>query len=118
MQDNNENKHLDKEAPSLFQMLKSFTKEASKFIKAGVPFVTKEDYADRLDACKTCEHVQKKHMRCGLCGCMLQFKARMKTADCPATPSKWKEQILTTEEQEAAEQAAEESRKNRGPIIS
>ena len=33
-------------------------------------------------------------MKCGLCGCMLQFKARMKTTDCPDRPSRWKEQVL------------------------
>tara|TARA_R110002020_G_scaffold321254_3_gene537179 strand:- start:256 stop:588 length:333 start_codon:yes stop_codon:yes gene_type:complete len=98
-----ENKNLDKEAPSLFQMLKSFTKEAAKFIKAGTPMVSEEDYAERLDACVACEHVQKKHMRCGLCGCVLQFKARMKTTVCPDTPPRWKTQILTAEEQEAVE---------------
>ena len=94
MQEDNENKNLYVEAPSLFQMLKTFTKDTAKFIKAGNPIVTKEDYAERLDTCISCEHVQKKHMRCGLCGCMLQFKAKMQTADCPDKPSRWKEQIL------------------------
>ena len=94
MKENDENKNLYVEAPSLFQMLKTFTNDTAKFIKAGTPLVSKEDYAERLDTCIACEHVQKKHMRCGLCGCMLQLKAKMKTTTCPDTPSRWKEQII------------------------
>lgn len=104
MKKDNENKylHLDKESdefkyvspPSLFQMLKSFTKDTAKFVKNGAPIISKDDYAERLDACMGCEHVNKKSMRCGLCGCMLQMKARMKTAECPDKPSRWKEQIV------------------------
>jgi len=109
--DNNED--LYKKAPSVFQMLKSFTKEATKFIKAGTPIVSEEDYAERLDACMSCKHIQKKQMRCGLCGCMLQFKARMKTTDCPAEPSKWEKQILNEKDIEYTKK--QES--NRGPII-
>jgi uncharacterized paraquat-inducible protein A len=94
MKENNENKELYIEAPSIFQMLKTFTKDTAKFVKEGAPVVSTGDYAERLDACVSCEHVQKKHMRCGLCGCMLQLKARMKTAECPDKPSRWKEQVL------------------------
>jgi|TARA_R100001463_G_scaffold30224_1_gene68742 hypothetical protein len=92
--EDSENKNLYVKPPSLFKMLKTFTGETANFIKAGAPVVTKEDYADRLDSCMKCEHLQKKHMKCGLCGCMLQFKARMKTTDCPDRPSRWKEQVL------------------------
>ena len=94
MKNDDENKHLYVEAPTLFQMLKSFTKDTAKFVKSGSPIISKDEYAERLDACMKCEHVNKKSMRCGLCGCMLQMKARMKTAECPDKPSKWKEQIV------------------------
>ena len=80
--ESSENKNLYVKPPSLFKMLKTFTGETANFIK------------DRLDSCMKCEHLQKKHMKCGLCGCMLQFKARMKTTDCPDRPSRWKEQVL------------------------
>ena len=99
MKDDSKNKDLYVKPPSLVQMLKTFTKETVRFITQGGPIVSKEDYAERLDTCITCEHVQKKHMRCGLCGCMLQMKASMKTATCPDKPSRWKEQILNDKEQ-------------------
>ena len=94
MKNDDENKHLYVETPTLFQMIKSFTKDTAKFVKNGAPIISKDDYAERLDACMGCEHVNKKSMRCGLCGCMLQMKARMKTAECPDKPSRWKEQIV------------------------
>ena len=96
-----ENKNLYVKPPSLFKMLKTFTEGIGEFIKKGAPIVTKEDYADRLDACMKCEHLQKKHMKCGLCGCMLQFKAKMQTADCPDRPSRWKAQEINNERQES-----------------
>tara|TARA_R110002051_G_C8403931_1_gene448997 strand:- start:131 stop:457 length:327 start_codon:yes stop_codon:yes gene_type:complete len=99
MKDDSKNKDLYVKPPSLVQMLKTFTLEVTNYVVNGAPNVTPEDYAERLDACITCEHVQKKHMRCGLCGCMLQMKARMKTATCPDKPSRWKEQILNDKEQ-------------------
>ena len=93
--DDSENKHLDQKPPTLFQMLKTFTKDTAEFVASGAPLVTRTDYAERLDACLSCEHIQKKHMRCGLCGCMLQLKAKMKTSTCPDKPSRWKPQQVT-----------------------
>ena len=89
--EDSENKDLYVKPPSLFKMLKTFTESVGEFIKKGAPIVTKEDYADRLDAC----------MKCGLCGCMLQFKAKMQTADCPDRPSRWKAQEINNERQES-----------------
>ncbi len=73
--------------PSIFQMMKSFTKELGEYIKKGIPNVTPESYAKRLDICKTCTHLIEKRMRCGKCGCLLQHKAKWKTSDCPI--NKW-----------------------------
>ena len=92
---NSENKHLDQKPPSIFQMLKSFTAEVTKYIANGVANVSPEDYADRLDTCMSCNHLMKNSMRCGLCGCVLQFKAKMKTSECPDKPSRWKKQDLS-----------------------
>jgi len=38
-------------------------------------------------------------MRCGLCGCLLEHKAKWKTTSCP--DSRWKTQILDGERQES-----------------
>ena len=86
--EDSENKNLYVKPPSLFKMLRTFTEGVGEFIKKGAPIVTKE-------------HLQKKHMKCGLCGCMLQFKAKMQTADCPDKPSRWKAQEINNERQES-----------------
>tara|TARA_R110000824_G_scaffold87704_1_gene216094 strand:+ start:426 stop:755 length:330 start_codon:yes stop_codon:yes gene_type:complete len=94
-----ENKHLYVKTPSIFQMIKSFTVEVSKYIAKGAPTVTQEDYVERLDACLKCENLNREKMTCGLCGCKLEYKAKMKTTTCPYTPSKWKKQELDGKEQ-------------------
>ena len=39
-------------------------------------------------------------MRCGLCGCLLEHKAKWKTTTCPDKPERWKKQILDVQRQE------------------
>lgn len=77
----------DQTPPSIFRMVKSFTKELGKWIKEGAPNVTPEQYAARLDVCNTCDLLKKESMRCGACGCLLEHKAKWSTADCPK--NKW-----------------------------
>ena len=95
--------------PTMFQMLRNFSKEVVNYIKEGAPNVTAEDYADRLDACNKCPHLKKESMRCGLCGCLLEHKAKWKTTVCPDKPERWKSQI-TEEERKRLED--EQIRKN------
>lgn len=73
--------------PSILQMMKSFTSELTKWVKEGAPNVSPEDYAMRLDICNGCEFLKKESMRCSKCGCLLEHKAKWKTADCPE--NKW-----------------------------
>ena len=75
--------------PTIFEMLKSFSGELVEYIKKGAPNVSPEDYADRLGICKKCPHIKVKQMRCGLCGCLIQHKAKWKTTTCPDTPERW-----------------------------
>ena len=89
-----ENKHLDVKTPSLFTMLKNFTRDISKYIANGAQNVTEEDYAERLDTCLVCPHIQKEKMKCGLCGCLLEHKAKWKTTVCPDKPSRWETQYI------------------------
>ena len=83
--------------PSIFKMMKTFTKELTTYIKNGAPNVTSKSYANRLDICKGCEHLIKESMRCGSCGCLLEHKAKWKTPTCPE--KKWPEEKLTAEEE-------------------
>jgi len=73
--------------PSILKMVKSFTKDLSKYIKEGAKNVTAMEYAVRLDTCNACEFLKKASMRCGKCGCLLEHKAKWSTADCPE--NKW-----------------------------
>jgi len=82
MTDNNE-EIPEQKLPSIFSMIKSFAKDVTKYIKEGAPNTTIEEYANRLDICRTCPSYIKSSARCGSCGCLLEHKARWTTADCP-----------------------------------
>jgi len=84
-----ENEHLHINTPSFFEMARNFTKAAGKHIANGMKAVTQEVYMDRLDACNNCPNLIKDKKRCGLCGCILEHKAKWETATCPDTPSRW-----------------------------
>tara|TARA_R110002012_G_scaffold233444_1_gene406634 strand:- start:536 stop:802 length:267 start_codon:yes stop_codon:yes gene_type:complete len=73
----------ENEFPSILKMVKSFTKDLTKYIKEGSPNVTPDEYALRLDTCNACEFLKKSSMRCGKCWCLLEHKAKWKTTDCP-----------------------------------
>ena len=79
--------------PTLFQMVKTFSKEIVKYVAHGAPNVSVEDYIDRLDTCSKCPHIQKEKMQCKICGCVMEMKAKWKTAVCPDNPSRWKPQV-------------------------
>ena len=87
---NENNEEQQEETPSLFKMIRTFGKELTEYIKQGAPNVTPEDYAIRLDTCMKCDKLIKQSMRCGACGCKLEYKARWRTSDCQE--NKWPEQ--------------------------
>jgi len=108
--DNSKNDNYVK-PPSFFQMAKSFTKDLAKYVKEGAPNVTPEEYEKRLDTCKSCEFLIEKSMRCGSCGCLLEHKAKWKTADCPK--EKWEKQELSKKEQEEVDRAEKEKKEEK-----
>ena len=77
----------EQKPPSIFKMMKTFTNDLVKYVKDGAPNVTPESYATRLDICNSCEHINKKSMRCMECGCLLEHKAKWRTTECPK--NKW-----------------------------
>ena len=95
----NDNNNLYQKPPSLFQMLKSFSKEVLTHIANGRKNVSTKDYAERLEACYSCPHLIKHNMRCGLCGCLVQHKAKWETTTCPDNPQRWKEQKIASNEE-------------------
>lgn len=73
---------------SFLKMVSNFTQELAEFVAAGAPVIKPEDYQKRLEACNACEHLKRN--RCSLCGCVVEYKAKWATTDCPDTPSRWK----------------------------
>jgi hypothetical protein len=80
--------------PSMFTMVTNFGKELAKYVREGAPNVTPDQYVGRLKECNKCPHLIKKSMRCGLCGCMLEHKAKWSTTDCPDKPGRWKKILI------------------------
>tara|TARA_R110001583_G_C5516401_1_gene397218 strand:+ start:337 stop:645 length:309 start_codon:yes stop_codon:yes gene_type:complete len=73
--------------PSFLEMVKNFKDDATEFIKRGAPVMDSAGYATRLGVCNACEHLIRKSMRCGACGCLVEGKAKMQTSRCPM--GKW-----------------------------
>ena len=98
--------------PNVFKMMKSFGKDLSKYVLAGAPNCSEEDYKERLLTCDACPHLMRNVMRCGKCGCLVEHKAKWRTTTCPI--SKWKKQDVSDikAKQEAAKKKKEEEEKN------
>ena len=78
-----------KKMPSIFKMATNFAKDLGKYIKEGAPNVTHAQYTRRLEACTKCPNLELMSMRCTLCGCLVEHKAKWKTTNCPDKPSRW-----------------------------
>ena len=77
-----------------YQMLKNFVKEAKEFAKNGAPHVKAKEYQKRIDACMSCPHLKKEIERCGLCGCLVEHKAKWATSSCPDDPKRWDKAVI------------------------
>jgi hypothetical protein len=72
---------------SFLEMVKNFKETTKEFINNGGKLVEPMVYTNRLGKCNDCEHLIREKMRCGACGCLLEAKAKMKSAHCPQ--GKW-----------------------------
>ena len=61
--------------PSFFKMAATFTKELAAYAAKGAPNVSAK------------------------CGCLLEQKAKWRTSDCPATPSKWEPEMMMSDDE-------------------
>jgi len=81
-----------RELPSSLDMLKSFSRSAGIWAKAGFPTVSKELYNERRSICESCDSWQPEALfgagRCGTCGCT-SVKHHLATEKCPL--GKWTE---------------------------
>lgn len=78
-------------SPKAKDMIKNFAGSMSRWARAGLPVVTKEQFDERFDKCKNCEHWNGSALlgtgRCKLCGCSTKAKLHLATEKCPI--DKW-----------------------------
>jgi tetratricopeptide (TPR) repeat protein len=72
-------------SPGLLRMALSATKSLAQFLGSGMKTVAPRTLQRRLRTCAACE--QHTGLRCRLCGCFTNAKARMPHEDCPL--GKW-----------------------------
>lgn len=81
-----------KEEPGVLDLITNFTGSLTKWVAAGFPVTTEEEYKQRMAICKGCPKWKENPLsievlgRCSLCGCT-GFKPWLKTEACPE--EKW-----------------------------
>lgn len=75
--------------PSNWQMLKNLVQAAGDVLEKGIDQRTPEEIEAALKICAGCEKLvmDKGRARCGQCGCVLQYKSRLRAWKCPL--DKW-----------------------------
>lgn len=78
----------------MLDKLKSRLKEAGEIAKAKSTALLPEDWIvpesiseERLNICKTCEHLYQRTNQCRLCACFMNAKTKLAAAKCPI--NKW-----------------------------
>ena len=71
--------------PGLLRMALTVAKALTKHVASGLKTVSGDVYQRRLQTCGTCEHYTG--VRCRVCGCFAQIKARLPNEQCPL--EKW-----------------------------
>lgn len=73
--------------PNIFQMGRNLASSLARELRSGgKPSVSEEEIQKRLAICEGCEFLRN-GTRCTKCGCVMKFKARLNTGECPI--GKW-----------------------------
>jgi len=75
------------DGPNLAKKGWSLTKSLMRYAMSGFPNVEEELFERRMLICNGCESLNKKSAKCGVCGCVVEYKGRMETESCPK--KKW-----------------------------
>ena len=73
---------------SVRQMLINFKDEVIRYAREGAPHVSDTAYETRLSTCTSCPHLEEQ--RCGMCGCVVEEKAKWATSNCP--DNRWEDE--------------------------
>jgi hypothetical protein len=57
------------------------------FLNSNTEYVDDNLYTERMNICRSCEHLVKLTTQCKKCGCFMQAKTKLKNAACPL--GKW-----------------------------
>jgi len=60
-------------------------------------FVTKQDYANRYNICKTCTSFDNTFKMCLECACIMVVKCKLSASDCPK--GHWPQSHISIQEQ-------------------
>jgi hypothetical protein len=71
------------------KMAINFSIAIAKYAWHGFQTRAKQEYAQCLEACAVCPHIEPYNKQCKLCDCFVELKAALKTEDCPDIPSRW-----------------------------
>lgn len=72
-------------------MINNFINSASQYLLNGMPNVSPEAKAKRLEICQSCDKFNPNGFRCNECGCFLLIKTGWATEKCPL--NKWTEEL-------------------------
>jgi len=73
--------------PTIPELVAHFSRAMTRWIKKGLPVVSKKEYLRRMDICVECSG----GWRCPHCGCVIRAKAALETEICPE--GRWEEKI-------------------------
>ena len=68
--------------PNLVTMVMNFSKALKGHAKDGFKHVAPTEYMTRVNECMKCPKRLENTLRCGLCGCNMEFKATWRTSKC------------------------------------
>lgn len=72
---------------NFFDLIKNAGEAASEAIKSGLDVRDKDETEKCLTICSECENLKSDPFRCGICGCYLKLKVKLKAWHCPL--NKW-----------------------------
>ena len=82
--------------PTTLELAANYAKSTARWVKAGRPVVSEDEFNRRLNICMSCEHVRLKPdgamKKCAKCGCRRK-KLEWATEKCPDTPPRWVEDL-------------------------
>ena len=77
--------------PPVKEQVKNFALAVSRAVKYAVeegdPVASAGEREERMGICRTCPKMDKRSMRCTMCGCKTALKVAIKTEECP--DGKW-----------------------------